>query len=317
MSYKYGLTQIEYQIEISKIIPTLSELYDVSAWDAADYNNRADFLLKQEMNNKRQPIEEILTPMLTSSQIVGLEEAKEIINRDIRLRASTETKQKLILLEGPSGVAKTTLIEAIIKENILKYPDIFEFYRVDTTTLTVHVTTTAKLIKEFFNEMRLNKKKIILFIDEADECLRSRLNAGAIATERTSNIMKQLNIEIPNLYIICATNRPKMIDRAILERFQSRVNCPIPTKEELRKIIDLHMPFLKEDYKHSIHNYLTNSSYNWSGRDIYTLSNTFSEIIQLNRLDEPNYVITPEVISLEVERKSNSKKHLKDDYLED
>jgi len=271
------------------------------------------------MNTSEGPekIVEKLTPMLSSVQIVGMDEAKDIITRDIRLRAAVETEQKLILLEGPSGVAKTTLVEAIVKESLIKYPDIFEFHRIDTTTITRHVTTTAILINEFFYIIRSSKKKVILFVDEADECFRTRYNAGAIALERTSNIMKQFNNEIPNLYIICATNRPKMIDKAILERFQSRINCPMPTWPELRNIIDLHMLFVKDKYRESMHHYFITSPFKWSGRDIQLLSKTFKEIIQSNKLDDSDYTLTPEIITLEITRKASSKMHLKDDYLED
>jgi SpoVK/Ycf46/Vps4 family AAA+-type ATPase len=154
---------------------------------------------------------------LKLEQIVGLEDVKESIINDLLLRVNKDQPQKMILLEGPSGTCKTTLAEAIVKHFQEKYPGRFIYIEMKTEDVTRHVATTSQQIKLFFNGIRTNGKPTIVLIDEADELLSTRKDVGDIKMERTTNIMRQLNDEIPNLYIIATTNRPKLIDRAVLE----------------------------------------------------------------------------------------------------
>ncbi len=52
---------------------------------------------------------------LKLEQIVELYEAKNAITKDLTLRAMSIRPQKMVLLEGPSGVGKTTFVKAIVE----------------------------------------------------------------------------------------------------------------------------------------------------------------------------------------------------------
>jgi len=249
-------------------------------------------------------------------QIVGLDEAKKVLHRELTLRAVKDQPQKMILLEGASGCAKTTLVEAITKEYMDKYPNRFVYKYLNVYDVSAHVTSTAVLIHNYFFDLRCLAKPVILFVDEVDEIMSSRQNAGHIKTERTTTLMKEINNETPNLLIIAATNRPKMIDRAVLDRFHRRVNCPMPTDEELSKIIDLHLSFLTQEQRLKLFQFMLLSDYSWNGRDIKHLSDELITVREAAQIVDPDYTISTMDIATEFGYIEHSKAHLKDDYLE-
>ncbi len=64
---------------------------------------------------------------LRLEQIVEMYEAKNALINDLTLRAISNRPQKMVLLEGASGVGKTTLVNAIMEHFQEKYPDRFVF----------------------------------------------------------------------------------------------------------------------------------------------------------------------------------------------
>ncbi len=183
--------------------------------------------------------------------------------------------------------------------------------------VTAHVTTTSEKIHAYFDDIRKLNKPIVLFVDEADEIFASRLNAGHIKSERTTTLMKELNNEIPNLYIIAATNRPKIIDRAVLERFAERINCPYPTPSGMKQLIDLHVPFIDEKLRSSLHSLILSSGLKWSGRDMEIMADKLITHRDYQKLYTPDFQLTVEDVANQYNLRVNSKKHLKDDYLVD
>ncbi len=224
-------------------------------------------------------------------KIIGLEEAKESMELDLLARAKGDQPQKMILLEGASGTCKTTLVQAMFNKYITLYPDRFVYKYLDTCNVTGHVTTTSLVISDYWNELRKINKPILLLIDEADEVLGTRKDAGFIKTERTVNIIKQLNDEIPNLYIVCTSNRPRIIDRAILERCCERINCPYPTSEELSKIIDVHLPFISQSARRELYNKMICSGQKWSGRDLKHIAERLTLKQTVEKMTTPDYEI--------------------------
>lgn len=254
---------------------------------------------------------------LKINQIIELDEAKECLIQDLTLRAVSDRPQKMILLEGVSGCGKTTLIKAAVEHFKEKYPNRFEYMEVKTSDVTEHVTTTAKKITHLFTRIRELHKPVIMFVDEADDIFASRMNAGHIKSERTTSLMLELNNEIPNLLIIAATNRPRRIDRAVLERFTERINCPYPTNEGIKKLIDLHLPFIDEKLRNSLQKLMICSGLNWSGRDMELMAEKLLTYRDFKKLTNPAYELSVEDVAHQYDLRINSKKHLKDDYLEE
>lgn len=253
---------------------------------------------------------------LKLSQIIGLEEAKAKLKRAMLLMLKNDRPQTMLLLEGKSGTCKTTLVRAMVRDVMKKYPDSFLYVELGTADLTLHVTTTAKTIIDLWERMRKSKKMLIIFIDEADEVVASRKGAGHIIRERTVNIMKQTNDEIVNSLFIFASNTPSAIDGAMLSRFTSRIVCSLPTNEEIRKIIDVHLSFISNHKRDALHKQIIENKVRWSGRDIKLFANTLREVRDYNRMDDPDYKLTPKDIATEYRYYVLGKAHQKDDYLD-
>lgn len=261
-------------------------------------------------------IDEMLNPN-EDYGIVGQMDAKTALENNLRLRAVKEQGQKIILLEGHPGTGKSTLVSEICKKYTTQYPDRFDYYIWGISDLTVHVGTTSKKIDEAWNKLSSSSKSKIVFIDEAEEVLQTRKTTGNIRNERTTSIILKLGLNMKDLLIIIATNRPKMIDVAILDRCEERINCDLPNPVELKKIIDLHMSYLSEEVKSILHAHLVSSEHKYNGRDIKMLSDKLQTLLELKELDHLEEKIEPKDIVCVYEQLERSKRKLKMDYLDD
>jgi len=270
-------------------------------------------MLKETIIHKTVPIE----------NLIGLDEAKKVLEQDLLLRAIKDKPQKLIILEGPSGTGKTTVVNTVVKKFIDKYPGRFFYKEIMTHDVTNGVETEIR-INELFDSIysisQRDHKVVILLFDEADELLYSRKNALHIRTERTSNLMKGINRNIPNVYIIGTTNRPNQIDKAAYDRFQEQIHCPIPLNSEIRKLIDIYFKDMNPVYQERLWGVITDISEpkdKFSGRDILHLSERISDVLEIKQLTTKDYELVFFDIAEEIGSMLNSKAHRKDDYLDD
>jgi len=262
--------------------------------------------------------------------IIGLEQAKEVLQRELRLRSVKDQPQKMIMLEGQSGSCKTTLIEAMIKEYMNITPNRFDYHYLDTSEVSAHVSSTAEKIQGYFGRIRQRNKHAILFIDECDELMSTRKGAGHIRVERTVNMIKALNNPIPNLLIICATNRPYQVDTAIRERCIDNIHCPYPTDSELKQIMDIQLDMLTVEQRKVLHAYIlydmqpkpkdkngkVPEAHTWSGRDIKKLRCKFLTTLEYENLTHTSYKITNQDITKEFQYITNGKNNMRNDYLD-
>lgn len=246
--------------------------------------------------------------------IVGQDEAKTSLEDNLRLMEVADQPQKIILLEGPQGTGKTTIVKAVCGSFVSKNPDKFLFIEKGISDYTEGIHTSKAIDKEW-SKLENTGKKQVLFIDEAEEVLITRGKGTHIRAERTNTLTRKLNLEIPNLLIILATNRPIEIDSAIRGRCMDRIKCELPTHEELKEIIDLHMPYLDDHRRSVLHESMINTDRIFNGRDIKQLSNKIQTKMQLAELDGKPELSTEDIVCafLQLER---SKRRLKDDYLD-
>ncbi len=219
---------------------------------------REDFvsaLIEVEPSAMREVIVE--TPKVKWDDIGGLSEAKEEIKEAVEwpLKHSDAFKRigieppKGVLLYGPPGCGKTLLAKAVANESganfiAIKGPEIFSKW----------VGESEKAIREVFKRAK-QVAPCVIFFDELDSIAPKRgMFSGSHVTESVVNqILAELDgIEkLEKVVVIGATNRPDMIDPALLRpgRFDKLIYIGIPDKEQRKKIFEIHtkkMPLAKD-----------------------------------------------------------------------
>ncbi len=206
-----------------------------------------DALKEVEPSAMREVLVEI--PDVSWDQIGGLEDVKEELREAVewplkypdlfaQLNASPP---KGLLLYGPPGTGKTLLAKAVAHESesnfiSVKGPEL----------LNKFVGESEKAVREVFRKAR-QASPCIIFFDEIDSVAPVRGSGGGDAhvTERViSQFLTEMDglEELRNVVIIAATNRPDIIDSALLRpgRFDRLLFVPPPDLEARRQIFKIH-----------------------------------------------------------------------------
>ena len=139
-----------------------------------------------------------------------------------------------ILLYGSSGCGKTTTAKAIANE-LGKTLVILNLSNV----VCSRIGETAQNVKQVFDKAA--REKAVLFLDEFDQIGKERETDDKDVGElrRLVNSIIQLIDYYPkNALLICATNHVELIDKALLRRFQLRVNFEMPNQQVLDNFYD-------------------------------------------------------------------------------
>ncbi|MGC9186519.1 MAG: CDC48 family AAA ATPase [Fervidicoccaceae archaeon] len=196
-------------------------------------------------------------PNVKWSDIGGLDEAKQQLKEAVEWPLKyPEIYEKMgvrppkgILLFGPPGTGKTMLAKAAATESEANFiavrgPEI----------LSKWVGESEKAIREIFRRAR-QYSPVIVFFDEIDALTPVRgVSSDTYVTER---VVSQLLTEIDgiesldNVIVIAATNRPDIVDPALIRpgRLEKLIYIPPPTKEERVEIFRIHtknMPLAKD-----------------------------------------------------------------------
>ena len=183
-------------------------------------------------------------PNVTWKNIGGLKDLREELYYDIVLPClEPTTLQKVginkavgVLLYGPPGCGKTLLAKAVANEARANFISIK-----GPELLNKYVGESEKAIRSLFIRAR-NSSPCIIFFDELDALVPKRSQENNNAGERVVN---QLLTEMDGLeerkqiFIIAATNRPDIIDPAMLRpgRLDKLLYVPLPSKEDRLSIL--------------------------------------------------------------------------------
>ena len=185
---------------------------------------------------------------------------------------SDATPPKGILLYGPPGTGKTLMAKAAAHESEANFISIK-----GPELLSKWVGESEKGVREVFRKAR-QAAPCIVFFDEIDAIAPTRgsLGSDSHVTERViSQLLTELDgLEVlSNVIIIAATNRPDIIDAALLRpgRFDRLLYVPPPDKEARIQILKIHTSKkpLAEDVNMDI---LANHTEGYTGADIAALA---------------------------------------------
>jgi transitional endoplasmic reticulum ATPase len=156
---------------------------------------------------------------------------------------------KGILLYGPPGTGKTLLAKAVATETEANFISMK-----GSDLVHPHVGESAKLTKEMFRKARM-AAPCVLFIDEIESIARSRgsNDASVIHEDIINTILVEMDglRSLKNVIVIAATNRPDIIDTALMRpgRFDRLMEI-VPPDEKARlqifKICTARMPMDKD-----------------------------------------------------------------------
>ena len=188
-------------------------------------------------------------PDVSWDQVGGLEDTKERLRETIQWPLEyPEVFEELdmqaakgVLMYGPPGTGKTLLAKAVANETesnfiSIKGPEL----------LNKFVGESEKGVREVFSKARENAPTIVFF-DEIDSIATER-GGGATDSGVGERVVSQLLTELDGLesledvVVIATTNRPDLIDSALLRpgRLDRHVHVPVPDEAGRRKILEVH-----------------------------------------------------------------------------
>jgi cell division protease FtsH len=226
--------------------------------------------------------------MLTENQskvsfknVAGVDECKAELQEIVEFLKNPKKFTRLggripkgVLLMGPPGTGKTLLARAIAGEAGVPF-----FSIAGSDFVEMFVGVGASRVRDLFEQGKKNAPCII-FIDEIDAVGRQRgagMGGGHDEREQTLN---QMLVEMDGfeanegVIIIAATNRPDVLDPAILRpgRFDRRVVVPLPDVRGREEIFRVHTPNVPLDADVDL-SILARSTPGMSGADIENLVN--------------------------------------------
>uniref|UniRef100_A0A3B0MYC4 26S proteasome ATPase subunit, putative n=1 Tax=Theileria annulata TaxID=5874 RepID=A0A3B0MYC4_THEAN len=157
---------------------------------------------------------------------------------------------KGVLLYGPPGTGKTLLARALANDlgcNFLKV--------VASAVVDKYIGESAKIIREMFGYAKDNQPCII-FIDEIDAIGGRRFSQGTSADREIQRTLMELLThldgfdELGQVKIIMATNRPDVLDPALLRpgRIDRKIEIPLPNETARIEILKIHTQKLNIQY---------------------------------------------------------------------
>ncbi|XVN41817.1 MAG: ATP-dependent zinc metalloprotease FtsH [Rickettsia endosymbiont of Argas persicus] len=256
-------------------------------------------------------------PKITFKDVAGIDEAKEELTEIVDFLRDPSKFQKLggkipkgCLLIGPPGTGKTLLAKAIAGEANVPF---FSISGSDFVEMFVGVG--ASRVRDMFEQGKRNAPCII-FIDEIDAVGRHRgigMGGGNDEREQTLN---QMLVEMDGfeanegVVIIAATNRPDVLDRALLRpgRFDRQIAVANPDINGREQILKVHLKKIKYNNK-VIPRIIARGTPGFSGAELANLVNEAALIAaRLNKkeVDMQDLDEAKDKVLMGVERRSRA-----------
>ena len=237
------LVSINKHIEKSKLVP-----------GARVALNQDNLSIIDVLNDAWDPLissaEIIESPDISFNDIGGLNEQIKQIRQAIELPIENPAafdkfgieSPKGILLAGPPGTGKTLLAKAVASSTNATFLGI-----VGSELAQKYIGEGGRMVRELF-DLASQKAPSIIFIDEIDSIGSKRLDSTTSGDREVQRTLMQLLAEmdgfesVKNVKIIAATNRPELLDAALLRsgRFDRIVTLPLPDKDARESILAVH-----------------------------------------------------------------------------
>jgi cell division protease FtsH len=189
------------------------------------------------------------SPKVTFADVAGADEAieelkeiKDFLVAPAKFQAVGARIPKGVLLYGPPGTGKTLLARAVAGEANVP------FYSISGSDFVeMFVGVGASRVRDLFAQAKENSPAII-FVDEIDAVGRHRGSGMGGGHDEREQTLNQLLVEMDgfdvktNVILIAATNRPDILDPALLRpgRFDRQIGVDAPDMLGRKKILEVH-----------------------------------------------------------------------------
>lgn len=237
------------ELELDKPIP-MHALEDLKV----DMDDFLTALNDIEPSGMREVMVEI--PKVTWADVGGLEDVKRDIEEVFIPSESPRAYERLgikpakgILFYGPPGTGKTLIAKAVANRSGANFISVN-----GPEIMSKWLGESEKAIRQIFRRAK-QMAPCIIFFDELDSIAGVRGREGNAASERVVNqlLTSMDGVEsLKNVTVMAATNRPDMIDPALLRpgRFDKMVLIGLPDLQSRVRILEIHsrrMPLLNVD----------------------------------------------------------------------
>jgi transitional endoplasmic reticulum ATPase len=188
-------------------------------------------------------------PDVTWESVGGLDDTKERLRETVQwpldypevFDAMNMNAAKGVMMYGPPGTGKTLLAKAVANEAqsnfiSIKGPELLNKY----------VGESEKGVREVFSKARENAPTVIFF-DEIDAIAGERgrnMGDSGVGERVVSQLLTELDglEELEDVVVIATSNRPDLIDDALLRpgRLDRHVHVPVPDEDARRAIFGIH-----------------------------------------------------------------------------
>jgi transitional endoplasmic reticulum ATPase len=233
------------------ILPKIADKQSIPNEILLDLKVSRDDFLEAMKNIQPSALREVFVerPNVHWNDVGALEKVKDELRDSIELPLKNPKAfedmgirpVKGLLLVGPPGTGKTLLARAVATEResnfiSIKGPEL----------LSKYVGESERAVREIFRKAR-QAAPCIIFIDEIDSIATARDSDSndSMVTERVvDTLLTEMDglQEVKNVVVIAATNRPDMIDPALMRpgRFDKIIEISVPDAETREAIFKVH-----------------------------------------------------------------------------
>jgi cell division protease FtsH len=254
-------------------------------------------------------------PSVTFVDVAGVDEAKEELQEVVEFLKYPEKFVALgariprgVLLVGPPGTGKTLLARAVAGEAGVPF-----FSISGSEFVEMFVGVGASRVRDLFDQAKRNSPCIV-FVDEIDAVGRQRGAGLGGSHDEREQTLNQILVEMDgfdtntNVIVIAATNRPDILDPALLRpgRFDRQVVIDAPDVKGRVAILDVHAKGKPLDKDVSLE-VLAKRTPGFSGADLANLVNEAAIMaarLNKKRITMPDFEEAIDRVMLGPERKS-------------
>ncbi len=215
--------------------------------------NPQNFQIIDVLKKRKDPDFECINTSKTFQDIGGLDDVIQTLRRNVGIQLEKERREviekwgvdldKSLMLVGPPGTGKTLMVKALANEYeadmfMINGPQLVEKF----------IGEGAKKVRRLYDQARSSDRPAIVFIDEIDSIAKKRQENRRHGGEEVERTMSQLLSELDglgkeegnqNVVSIFATNKPSIIDPAIINRC-SAIEVSMPDNNAKKEILQVH-----------------------------------------------------------------------------